>query len=192
MKSLILISLTTCILNANGLESFLAKEDTNHKEQKEEINYYLIKHERIEIKIKENNTPQANEKFDPNPQYGAGYYHTQANETVNNFKSEFYRSNQELKEMRKEKERKNIKRLEKLIYINFNLPYRYLKHGIIEKIIITFDIDEKNNISNIKFIQPSTYEDINKAFEEAIIKSSQEIPTPIKKETKKLYYEFDI
>lgn len=192
MKFFSLMLLSSTILLSNGLESFLAIKDPNHKEQKEEHKYFLIKHERAKIKIKENNTPNTNEKFDPNPQYGEGHYNTLGNEALNNFKSEFYRSNQELEEMKKNNDKKNVRRLEELIYMNFSLPYRYVKHGIQEKIIISFDIDEKNNISNIKFIQPSAYEDINNALEEAIIKSSQELPAPKEKETKTLYYEFNI
>lgn len=192
MKFFILMLLSSTILLSNGLENFLTKEELKKEEKKENHQYFLIKHERAKIKIKENNTPNTNEKFDPNPQYGEGHYNTLGNEALNNFKSEFYRSNQELEDMKKNNDKKNAKKLEELIYINFNLPYRYAKHGIQEKIIISFDIDEKNNISNIKFIQPSAYEEINKSFEEAIIKSSQELPTPKEKETKTLYYEFDI
>ena len=198
MKSLILISLTTCILYANGLESFLAKKDPNHKEQKEEIKYFVIGKTNILHKVTKKDLQPFSlsggiippSEINPNQDMptSANY---QANEkTLINMKS--YANNYTNDEKRDLIKSIKTDILEEIILKYFNMPKSINKYGIKEKVIISFDIDNKNNISNIQFIQPSAYEDINKTFEEAIIKSSQEIPTPNQKETKKLYYEFDI
>lgn len=188
MKSLILISLTTCILNANGLESFLAKEDQNHKEQKENIKYFVIGKTNLLVKALKNDYMQfeisgevrSNTALGMNQGLQMGnYMRSQANQYTNEENKDLLKS---------------IKTdiLEEIIIKNYPIDISFLKRGYKEKVIIFFDIDNKNNITNIRFIKPSMYYDINDAFKEAIIKSSQEIPTTNKKETKKLYYEFDI
>jgi hypothetical protein len=199
MKKIVLIASLAYTLQANSLENFLLKKDENiNIGEKENIEYYVIGKSKVFYKAEKKDfhpfhvsggiVPPSEMNPNQEPPTSKNYQATE--NMLLNIKSKVLNyANDEKKDFIK-----SIKTdvLEEIILKYFNIPKRISKYGLKEKISIYFDIDEKNNISNIQFIKPSSYEDINKEFKNAIIKSSQEIPTPNKKETKKLYYEFDI
>ena len=186
MKKIILIALGTTILSASGLENFLSVKDEKANTVQEVRRIYVITPKKENLKI-EDDKPN----FNSNPTYGDGFKKLQENEALSNLKSEISRNKQAIENPNKHNEI-NKKPLERIILEHFETPTKYNKYGLKEEVTISFDIDEQNTITNINFIQPSSYEDINERFKEAILQSSQELPTPKQKETKTVYYKFDI
>lgn len=72
-------------------------------------------------------------------------------------------------------------------YINRN--GKIYGKNIKEQIIVSFNINEKRDISDIKFNQPSNYSEINKEIQNAILNSALELPRPEKETTHTLYFE---
>lgn len=81
---------------------------------------------------------------------------------------------------------------EVIVLKNLEIPEVYVKHGIKEKVIVSFKIDEKNNISKIHFEKEPKYTQIKEEIIKAIIKSRYEIIKKEKEETITLYYDFQI
>jgi hypothetical protein len=179
MKKIVLIASLSCILTANSLENFLLKEDENiNIGEKENIEYYVIRKTNKDTVISGNFSSKD----------GKGW--EQGSKHFNTMKHNIYNYSNDLEKERKEKI--NPKSLEELIYKYLEIPESIKKHELKEKVVISFVIDKKNNISNIQFIKPSSYEDINKELENAIIKSSIDFETPKSKETKTVYFRFNI
>ncbi|MFA6788381.1 MAG: TonB C-terminal domain-containing protein [Arcobacteraceae bacterium] len=186
MKRVILIALFTTMLSASELESFLSIKDEKTTVPQKVREIYIITAQKENLKIKEDKP-----NFNSNPTYGDGFKKVQENEALANLKSDIFRNKQEIEKAYTQTEIHH-KPIEKIILEHFETPTKYNKYGLKEEVTISFDIDEQNSITNINFIQPSSYEDINERFKEAIMQSSQKLPTPKQKETKTVYYKFDI
>lgn len=188
MKALFIFLISINIFYGQGLESFLSTGTKTLNEQKKEPKYYIIKNTYENFKAEKKDFQSFSASGETGQIKTAKGYQN-ANNILLSSKAKMSNYAHDEKRDYIKSIKTNI--LEELVlkYIDFpKMNFRELK----EKIIISFDIDEKKNISNIVFLKPSSYEDINKSFEEAIIKSNQELRAPAKKETKTLYYEFDI
>lgn len=185
MKKIGLFILLLTALNANELESFLLKEEPKANTQTKIIKIYIINAKKEAHKLEEDKVNK-NDNFG----YKDAFRNVQENEAMSNLKSEYYRNKQETETYKNSSVK--IKATEEIILEHFQTPTKYNKYGLKEKVIISFDIDVNNTITNINFIEPSSYEDINELFIEAIMQSSQEIVTPKEKETKTVYFQFEI
>lgn len=189
MKAFLILLLSINILWSNGLESFLSTGTKTINKQKKEPKYYIIKNTRKSFKAEKKDF-QSFSASGQASQIKTAKGYQESNNLLVSAKAQINNYANDEKRDYINSIKTNI--LEEIILKYMKYPKSILKHGIKEKVIISFDIDEKKNISNIKFIKPSFYEAINKNFEYAIIKSNQELRAPTKKETKTLYYEFDI
>lgn len=185
MKNIFFLISLFLYTQANELENFLLKEEPKPKQETKITKIYVIKAKK-EIHKLEDDKP--NNNF--NSAYNDGFKRIQENEAMSNLKSEYYKNKQEAENFK----RNNLtnKATEEIILEHFKTPLKYNKYGLKEKVTISFDIDENNTITNIVFIEPSSFEDINELFIESIMQSSQEISTPKQKETKTVYFQFDI
>lgn len=186
MNKFVFLFLLLIEIQANSLENFLLKEEPK-KNQKEthSIKFYVIQARKQLHTLEENNV-----NHNINSSFKDEFKRVQENEAMLNLKSEFNKN----KHNNGDSKQNNltIKATEEIILEHFRTPIKYNKYGLKEKVIISFDINENNIITNIHFIEPSSFSDINELFIESIMQSSQKIATPKQKETKTVYFQFDI
>ncbi len=164
----ILMLINTYLLSA-GLEGFLGTEDKNSlKKEVAVVEYQIVRYKDIMNNMESGASGQIN--------IGRGLSKLQDSE---NFK--------DIISGDKKSFSNNI---EKIIIKHLIVSNSLIERGIYEKIILSFDIDKRSDISNIKIVKGSTYNEINENFKEAILKAAHKIK--IKEDKKNIVVKFDL